>query len=137
MHNAALQTQTVSRTTVLSYSYLLPLSRGLGQLLMERICSPRSKFFPFKVDPISEELFVSKKVRRKSGKLFLFEKVAGNMAMYTYTVNLVKDYCSFGSTYQDMCSLQCSLSLFLSLCLSLFSLSVSLSLLSLSQKERE
>ena len=43
----------------------------LGQLLKERICSFRSKFFLLKVDLFLEGLGISRKAKRKSQKLFL------------------------------------------------------------------
>ena len=49
---------------------------GRGQLLQERICSHRSKFFPLRDDPSLEVLRHIRKANRKSLKLFAFVKVA-------------------------------------------------------------
>ena len=46
-----------------------------GQLLNERICSPRSKFFPLKVYPILEGLHLSREAKKDSQKLFPFIKM--------------------------------------------------------------
>ena len=41
---------------MLLFAFLL--RRGRGQLLKERICSSRSKFFPFRVNPVSKSYHI-------------------------------------------------------------------------------
>ena len=55
----------LEEVTVLYFASLL----WRGQLLKERICSLRSKFFPLRVDPISKELFSSREPNKNTCKL--------------------------------------------------------------------
>ena len=48
---------------------------NMGQLLKERICSYRSKFFPLQVDHF-RKILLSRYTNRKSQKLFPFAKKA-------------------------------------------------------------
>ena len=58
-------------------SCLPPFSKG-GQLIKERICSSRSKFFTLRVDPISESLLRSRREKViLSQKVFAFVKMTG------------------------------------------------------------
>ena len=46
--------------------------------MKKRICSPRSKFFPLRVDPIWKGLHCPGKQNKKSQKLFPFVKMIEN-----------------------------------------------------------
>ena len=61
------------------YIFIFASLLNTGQLLKERICSPRSKFFPLRVDHILEGLgraSSSREAEKKSQKLFPFVEMA-------------------------------------------------------------
>ena len=57
------------------FHFCLPSHKG-STLKEKSICSRRSKFFPFRVDPILKGLHCSGKQKGSKNKLFLFVKFA-------------------------------------------------------------
>ena len=56
---------TFSGEATLPFTFLSSQKRG-GQLLKERLCSLKSKFFPLRVDPVLEASFLVQRAHKKA-----------------------------------------------------------------------
>ena len=74
---------TLSGEATLPFSFFASFPNR-GQLLKAKICSYRSKFFPLKVDPISERFSPPQNQERKSQKLSVLAKMAEIMVVHVY-----------------------------------------------------
>ena len=66
-----------SNSAIFIFAFLLTRD----QLLKERICSGRSKFFPLRVDPNLIRFSFSRKLNRKPQSLFFFVKMVENVEL--------------------------------------------------------
>ena len=76
-------------TTLLFYIFASIFKRG--QLIKERLCSLKSKFFPLLVDPIFGAFVIQEKQTKSKKKIFLLRKNGRNTCRCIHTLK-VKSY---------------------------------------------